>query len=42
MLRRLFGSGGAEAVQLELRGYDLDLADKISLELEEIIRRVLR
>ncbi len=40
MLRRLFGSGGAEAVQLELRGYDLDLADKIALEIENIIRQV--
>ena len=40
MLRRLFGSGGAEAIQLELRGYDLEFADKIALDIEKIIRQV--
>jgi HAE1 family hydrophobic/amphiphilic exporter-1 len=30
MLRRLFGSGGAEAIQIELRGYDLAMADKLA------------
>jgi len=40
MLRRLFGSGGSEAVQLELRGYDLDLADQVAKEIEVIMRRV--
>jgi HAE1 family hydrophobic/amphiphilic exporter-1 len=40
MLRRLFGSGGAEAIQVELRGYDLEFADKIALDIEKIIRQV--
>ncbi len=40
MLRRLFGSGGAEAVQIELRGYDLALADRLSQDLVEIIEGV--
>jgi len=40
MLRRLFGSGGAEAVQIELRGYDLELADKIAANIENIIKEV--
>ena len=35
MLRRLFGSGGSQAVQVELRGYNLDLADRLA----EIIKR---
>ena len=37
MLRRLFGSGGAEAVQIELRGYDLSLAEEIAREVQAII-----
>ncbi len=40
MLRRLFGSGGSQAVQIELRGYDLDLADKLAEDIETIIRQV--
>ncbi len=40
MLRRLFGSGGAEAIQLELRGYDLDLADQLADEIKNIIETV--
>ncbi len=40
MLRRLFGSGGSEAVQLELRGYDLALADRLSKDIQTIIERV--
>ena len=39
MLRRLFGSGGAEAVQIELRGYDLALADQLAKDIQEIIER---
>ncbi|MEZ5357265.1 MAG: efflux RND transporter permease subunit [Candidatus Zixiibacteriota bacterium] len=35
MLRRLFGSGGSEAVQIELRGYDLNLADQIAEEIKK-------
>lgn len=30
MLRRLFGSGDGGAVQVELRGYDLELADQVA------------
>lgn len=40
MLRRLFGSGGAEAVQVELRGYDLTLADQLAQELQRVMERV--
>jgi HAE1 family hydrophobic/amphiphilic exporter-1 len=40
ILRRLFGSGGSEAVQVELRGYDLVLADRIALDIEKIIGQV--
>jgi hydrophobic/amphiphilic exporter-1 (mainly G- bacteria), HAE1 family len=39
ILRRVFGSGGDEAVQLQLRGYDLDIARELS---EEIRRRMER
>jgi len=38
MLRRLFGSGGAEAIQVELRGYDLTLADQLAGEMKKIIQ----
>ena len=40
MLRRLFGSGGDEAVQIELRGYDLDLADRLAKDIKEIMEQV--
>ncbi len=40
MLRRLFGSGGGEAVQVELRGYDLDLADRLAHDLRQVMERV--
>jgi len=40
MLRRLFGSGTGEAVQLELRGYDLELADQVALESKGIMGSV--
>lgn len=40
ILRRVFGGGGAEDVQFEIRGYDLekayDLAQQIKLRIEEI------
>ena len=39
ILRRIFGSGGDEAVQVQLRGYDLDIANELS---EEIRRRMER
>ncbi|MCB1182845.1 efflux RND transporter permease subunit [bacterium] len=41
MLRRLFGSGEA-AVQVELRGYDLDLADQVAQELKDVMATVPR
>ncbi len=40
MLRRLFGSGGAEAVQIELRGYDLAMADRLAQDIGNIMERV--
>lgn len=40
MLRRLFGSGGGEAVQLELRGYDLELADQVAQQLMWAMERI--
>jgi hydrophobic/amphiphilic exporter-1 (mainly G- bacteria), HAE1 family len=44
MLRRLFGGGGGgeggESLQLELRGYDLDLAEDVSQEIMERISRL--
>jgi len=40
MLRRLFGSGGAEAVQIELRGYDLAMADRLAQDIRAIIEQV--
>jgi len=40
MLRRLFGSGGAEAVQIELHGYDLAMADRLAQDIREIMEKV--
>ncbi len=40
MLRRLFGSGGAQAVQVELRGYDLALADRLAQDIQKRMERV--
>jgi hydrophobic/amphiphilic exporter-1 (mainly G- bacteria), HAE1 family len=37
ILRRIFGSGGDEAVQIQLRGYDIATADEVS---DEIRRRI--
>ena len=39
MLRRLFGSSG-QAVQLELRGYDLGLGDQLAQEIKRIMEQV--
>jgi len=39
MLRRLFGSGDG-AVQVELRGYDLDLADRVAQDLKAVMERI--
>jgi HAE1 family hydrophobic/amphiphilic exporter-1 len=40
MLRRLFGSGSGSAVQIELRGYDLDLADQVAQDLKAVMEQV--
>ena len=40
MLRRLFGSGGGDAVEVELRGYDLAIADRVADDLKQIMERV--
>ncbi len=40
MLRRLFGSGGSEAVQIELRGYDLAMADQLANQMKKIIEGI--
>ncbi len=39
MLRRLFGSGGGEALEVELRGYDIAIADRIANDLKQIMER---
>ncbi len=39
ILRRLFGSGEGQALQLELRGYDLDLADQLAQSIIQIMER---
>ena len=40
MLRRLFGSSSGSAVQIELRGYDLDLADRVAQELKTVMEEI--
>lgn len=40
MLRRLFGSGGGEAVEVELRGYDIALADYLAQNIMEILKQI--
>jgi HAE1 family hydrophobic/amphiphilic exporter-1 len=40
MLRRLFGSGGDSAVQIEIRGYDLALADRVAQDLKAVMEQV--
>ncbi|WP_234567746.1 efflux RND transporter permease subunit [Rhodohalobacter sp. 614A] len=40
ILRRIFGSGGEAAVQLELRGYDIDIATELSDEIRERMERI--
>jgi HAE1 family hydrophobic/amphiphilic exporter-1 len=37
MLRRLFGSGGASAMELEIRGYDLAMADRIAQDIKSLM-----
>ena len=40
ILRRIFGSGGNEAVQVELRGYNLNTADKLAQQIKNRMERV--
>jgi len=40
ILRRLFGSGGGEAVEVQLRGYDLDRAKSISEEIKQRMEEI--
>ncbi|TYP93666.1 hydrophobic/amphiphilic exporter-1, HAE1 family [Fodinibius salinus] len=40
ILRRLFGSGGGEEVELQLRGYNLDRAKKISQNIKQRMEQV--
>lgn len=40
ILRRIFGSGGEEAVQIELRGYDLDIAANLADQIRERMERI--
>ncbi|HLU99991.1 MAG TPA: efflux RND transporter permease subunit, partial [Acidobacteriota bacterium] len=40
MLRRLFGSGGNESIQIELRGYDLERAKEISQDIQFRIEKI--
>lgn len=35
IMRRIFGSGGEDAIQVELRGYDLDAADQIAQRISD-------
>ncbi len=37
MLRRLFGSGGGNALELEIRGYDLAMADQLANDLKSLM-----
>ena len=40
ILRRIFGSGGGEAVELQLRGYNLDRATKISQQIKLMMEEI--
>jgi HAE1 family hydrophobic/amphiphilic exporter-1 len=40
ILRRLFGSGGGQAVELQLRGYDLALADQLAKHVAKVMESV--
>lgn len=40
ILRRIFGSGGETAIQLELRGYDIEVAAEISNQIRERMERI--
>ena len=40
ILRRIFGSGGDEAVQVQLRGHDMALAEELSDEIRQRMERI--
>lgn len=40
ILRRLFGSGGGEAVELQLRGYNLERAEQISQQIKLLMEEI--
>jgi hydrophobic/amphiphilic exporter-1 (mainly G- bacteria), HAE1 family len=40
ILRRIFGSGGDEAIQIQLRGFDIEVADELSNEIRQRIERI--
>jgi len=40
ILRRIFGSGGGEAVELQLRGYDLEQAKTLSEEIKKRMEQI--
>jgi hydrophobic/amphiphilic exporter-1 (mainly G- bacteria), HAE1 family len=40
ILRRIFGSGGDEAVQIQLRGYDIETADDLAAEIRQRMERI--
>ena len=40
ILRRLFGSGGGEAVELQLRGYNLERAEQISQKIKLLMEEI--
>lgn len=40
ILRRIFGSGGDEAVQVQLRGYDIDTANELADEIRRRMERI--
>ena len=40
ILRRLFGSGGGEDIELQLRGYNLDRAEELSRQIQLLIEEI--
>jgi len=40
ILRRIFGSGGDEAIQIQLRGYDIEIADELATEIRQRMERI--
>lgn len=40
ILRRIFGSGGDEAVQIQLRGFDMEIADELANDIRQRMERI--